>query len=196
MGPECPNCREPIPRLRLFVTTAWGRWECKRCGALLGVDKRRRLLATIPWIAILVLLLGVVRITSYGMPVAVPVLVAFGLCNYFIFDRAVVHERTGLRCRDCGYDLQGQVEARCPECGRVLDAGQVARLQNPERGFDERPVRRGLWFRDWGVIVVLSLLFIATVALLVFKRARKAAGVGPAPTAVTAPTRGAAPEVP
>lgn len=26
-------------------------------------------------------------------------------------------------CQHCGYDLRGQVEARCPECGREYDAG-------------------------------------------------------------------------
>jgi len=37
------------------------------------------------------------------------------------------HLRTGLLaagvpvCMHCGYDLRGQTEARCPECGRAFD---------------------------------------------------------------------------
>ncbi len=166
MGPECPNCREPLPRLRLFLTTAWGRWECSSCGALLGVNKRRRFLTTIPWALYLFFVLGVVRITNYGMPVAIPVIMVAGFLNFMLFDRAVVYERTGLRCHDCGYDLKGQVEPRCPECGRVLDDEQAARLASGGMADEPRPVRRGLWFRDWGVIIAASLLVLATIGLL------------------------------
>jgi hypothetical protein len=141
MPVECPNCRQPIPRSRLFFTTAWGRWQCSACGSLLGINVRRRLLATIPWIFILFLLLGVARITSYGVLIAVPVIIAAGMANYFLFDRPVVHERSGYRCRRCGYDLQGQVEARCPECGLAFDmaeldahrAGEFVELPRPSR---------------------------------------------------------------
>jgi hypothetical protein len=138
MPVECPNCRQPIPRSRLFFTTAWGRWRCSACGSLLGINVRRRLLATIPWICILFLLIGVARITSYGVLIAGPVIIVAGMLNYFLFDRPVVHERSGYRCRRCGYDLQGQVEARCPECGlefdmAELDAHRAGGLVEPPR---------------------------------------------------------------
>ena len=29
-------------------------------------------------------------------------------------------------CMKCGYDLRGQTEARCPECGEPLDRGENA----------------------------------------------------------------------
>ena len=35
---RCPNCQEPIPTYRLFITTAWGSWRCGRCDSLLGVN--------------------------------------------------------------------------------------------------------------------------------------------------------------
>jgi len=34
-------------------------------------------------------------------------------------------------CIHCGYDLRGQTEARCPECGRSFDAALLARGQDP-----------------------------------------------------------------
>lgn len=135
MPSECPNCRVPIPRFRLFITPAWGRWQCSSCGAVLGIDVRRRLLATIPWIGILFFLLFVVRITSVGLVIAAPTIIVAGVINFFLFDRAVVRERTGFRCRGCGYDLQGQVEGRCPECGAKFELAALAahRVGDPER---------------------------------------------------------------
>ncbi|MFH1417761.1 MAG: hypothetical protein ABII12_05670 [Planctomycetota bacterium] len=119
--PECPNCHKPIPRLSLFVKAMWTRWRCAGCGALLGIDVRRRLLAVVPWIGILALLLFVVRITTLAYPLALLIVCIAGVLNFCLFDRVVVHERTGFRCRQCGYDLQGQTEGRCPECGAKFD---------------------------------------------------------------------------
>ena len=132
MPPECPNCRHPVPRLRLFLTTAWGRFPCKGCGSLLGVDVGRRMLMVMP--CLLMPVLGVVlpRFGVSGTVISsllVPaVLVGFAALLFF-FDRAVVHELRGSRCQGCGYDLQGQVEARCPECGLAFDPA-LARQQS------------------------------------------------------------------
>ena len=129
---ECPNCHCPVSRLRLFFTTMWGRWRCSGCGALLGIDVRRRLLAIIPWLAIVILLVGVFRITNLGYAIWLPTLIGSALVNFFLFDRPVVHERTGFRCRSCGYDLQGQMESRCPECGAEFAAADLAEFKAAE----------------------------------------------------------------
>ncbi len=207
MPAECPNCRQPIPQLRLFMTSAWGRFNCSRCGALLGIDVTRRLLAMIPWIVILMLLLSVARISSLGWAVAVPVLLAVCLANFFLFDRAVVHERTGFRCRQCGYDLQGQSEARCPECGSAFDAAELAAYK--AGGTPATPVasrsRRVLVAVVLGAITLLLVL-----GILYSKAARRRVPVpqpavtpvstqpaGQPPPADTASTGGtAAPHIP
>lgn len=161
MPVECPNCRQPIPRIRLFLTAAWGRWRCSGCGALLGIDVRRRLLATIPWVGILFFLMFVARITSLGYAIAVPMLLAAGMLNYFLFDRAVVHERTGFRCRGCGYDLQGQVEPRCPECGSEFDLTELA---THKAGGPKAPPATP-WYRSaLAVTLVMSIALILTIA--------------------------------
>ena len=41
-------------------------------------------------------------------------------------------ERMGL-CRECGYDVRGQVEARCPECGTEFDARKLVAAKDAER---------------------------------------------------------------
>ena len=118
---ECPNCRQGITRMRLFWRTAWSRWRCPGCGALLGTDTKRRLLAIGPWIAIMFILLFVFRAANLGAPFVLPVLLGAAIVNFALFDRIVLHERTGFRCRRCGYDLTGQSDDRCPECGETFD---------------------------------------------------------------------------
>lgn len=170
MPVECPNCREPIPRLRLFMTSAWGRFNCSRCGALLGIDVTRRLLAMIPWLVIVMLLLSVARISSLGWVVAVPVLLVVCLANFFLFDRAVVHERTGFRCRQCGYDLQGQSEARCPECGSPFDLAELAVFK---AGGTPAPPRASLSRRVLIAVILVAITLLLVSGILYTKAARR-----------------------
>jgi hypothetical protein len=43
-------------------------------------------------------------------------------------------------CRHCGYDLRGQTEPRCPECGRAFDLALLNR-----RGDDGTDARQSQW---------------------------------------------------
>ena len=175
MPPDCPNCRQTIPRIRLLFTTAWTRWRCSGCSSLLGVDVRRRLLAIIPcWIAILFVLIFEVRITRMGDAVVLSVLIGAGFLNFFLFDRAVVREGTGFRCRQCGYDLQGQVEARCPECGSAFDPAELAAYR--ANGLKTPPAARRSWIRFAGVhaAIILTVLLIGSILYLKGARRRSA----------------------
>lgn len=180
MSAECPNCRRPIPGLGLFFKSLWSRWRCEGCGSLLGIDVRRRLLATIPWAVILFLLVGVLRVTNLGYAIALPMIIAAGMLNYILFDRAVVHERAGFRCRRCGYDLQGQVEPRCPECGSEFDraelAAYVARGSQVRSGAPRQ--RSELVF-----IVIASALTLALIGGLIFTRTARFPTIGARPPA-------------
>ncbi len=91
-------------------------------------------MATVPWIGIIAFFLIVMNIMSYGTAIALPVLIVFGLSLYMAFERLVVLERCGFRCKDCGYDLRGQVKPSCPECGMTFDDDEIAKMQlaNPE----------------------------------------------------------------
>ncbi|MCC7292964.1 MAG: hypothetical protein IT449_12955 [Phycisphaerales bacterium] len=66
-------------------------------------------------------------------------------------------------CRDCGYDLRGQVDPRCPECATPFDPADPST-------FDNRPLTklgrfiRGVCTRDVVILVILTLLLIASYA--------------------------------
>ena len=182
MPVECPNCREPIPRIRLFLTTAWGRWRCSRCGSLLGIDVRRRFLAMIPYFGILILLFWFGGGTARSLTVALPAVVVLGLVNFMLFDRAVVHERTGFRCQKCGYDLQGQVEARCPECGSDFESTELAAYK--DAGPIRPPAVRWSRWRIAGVVFMIALTILLVLGLVYFRRARTVPVAAPAPAPV------------
>jgi hypothetical protein len=105
------------------------------------------------------------------LPVLLPVIFAVSIGGVLLFDRPRVIERCGLRCRGCGYDLQGQVEPRCPECARELDADERAALAAcvPSTTPVDHP---GL--RKWTIVLVSVLILIVLVQLvMVFWGARR-----------------------
>lgn len=125
---ECPVCREPL-RWTYVLRPLWSQWRCGRCGSLLGVDRKRRLLAILPFI---VLALGASVFLSragWGDFAVIPVVLVVWIPYFLLLDRASVLERRGFRCKRCGYDLRGQVVPRCPECGREFDAEERARFE-------------------------------------------------------------------
>jgi hypothetical protein len=201
MFAECPHCRQPLGWSTL-LRPAWSRWRCKGCGSLLGISWRRRLLASIPWMVILILLLGVLEIARWGYALAIPTLAVLGLANYLLFERVVVVEPRGFRCRGCGYDLQGQVEPRCPECGRQLDPDEAARLARWQPD-DQAPRRAVHRWRTWLWIVVAGILTAALLAGVLLTRysprrpppstPQSGTGVG---TTTTEPSGGASPSQP
>lgn len=164
---ECPNCRAPIARIRVFLRTAWSRWRCDTCDALLGVDTRRRVLAIVPWTAIVIVLVLILRVTQFGLFIAGPILLGLAIFHFFIFDRVVVHERTGVRCRQCGYDLHGQTDDRCPECGETFDRD---RLETDEAGVTGKHSSRAWIGIALGVIIGGITLLL--VGLIVFQKMR------------------------
>jgi len=78
---------------------------------------------------------------------------------FLLVDRAVVVERCGFRCKACGYDLQGQVAPRCPECGREFDSEERAFLETGVRPRQTSGKRRATWIG----IVVIGLILVGTL---------------------------------
>ena len=123
-------------------------------------------MATVPWIAILIILLLVLNIMSWGLWFALPLLVIAGLANYMLFERIVVHERCGFRCKTCGYDLQGQVEPYCPECGRAFDDEEIEQMKLISPG--EVRMTMGISrARRWAAILIILFLALAVLGQLV-----------------------------
>jgi hypothetical protein len=172
MALECPNCREPVSFFRAIRTTAWGRFRCKACGSILGISLKRRLLALIPWAAVIFLLMRVVHIQKYGILAFAVVLAGVFVAIFYFLEDVVLVERRAFCCKKCGYDLQGQVEKRCPECGEPFDAAEKARIL--ARAGMPPPKARHRW-----VMVVLFLLLFAT--LIANYITYRSAGRRPAP---------------
>ena len=153
---DCPVCREPL-KWTYLLRTMWSQWPCARCGSLLGIDQKRRLLSMFVMVPAIIV---AVYLTRSGWPdiVAFPVIILIWLPCFLVLDRAAVIERRGFRCKQCGYDLRGQVAPRCPECGKELDAEERAILETgvvPHAA----AARRG---RGWIAVVVLSIVFLLT----------------------------------
>lgn len=187
---HCPVCRRPILALRVLFLPLWKRWDCPDCGSLLGVDRNRRFLGMIPWLVVIVVLVAVVKITRYGMLVAIPTL-ALTAVVLIPFCRPIVLARGGFRCRGCGYDLKGQAEPKCPECGEAVAADDLDRFRRLVRGDAEaavarrdvaRPVRR--WHQV--LIIAVILLVTATLAVGIIVHQRRSAP-GPIPVAPVSP---------
>jgi len=182
---ECPVCRTPLPRT-YFMRTAWSRWTCRHCGSLLGINIKRRLLGVIPLFALmlpLVFLAGRVGLSDWWGPA---LLILFVPPVLLLVDRAVVVERCGFRCRDCGYDLQGQVTPRCPECGREFDE------------IDRRAMETGVYpeVTQHGpgrhAIIIMTIVFIALTSALLLgvyytHRAKPPAAAAPMTPAASQP---------
>jgi hypothetical protein len=168
---ECPVCRRPISRLRTFLRPAWSRWRCEGCGSLLGVSLIWRLLATVPWIALIVFMLLVLDIMSLGFAIGLPMLIAVGMANYMLLDRIMVIERCGFRCRGCGYDLRGQVAPACPECGRAFDQDEIELMQQASPAAADKRPGRGSAIGRWVTLSIVILLGVAVFVqgLLVFR---------------------------
>ncbi len=124
---ECPVCREPL-RWTYVLRPLWSQWRCGRCGSLLGVNRRRRLLAILPFIVLLLSASVFLSRAGWGDFAVIPVVLVLWIPYFLLLDRASVLERCGFRCKRCGYDLRGQVVPRCPECGREFDAEEKARF--------------------------------------------------------------------
>lgn len=173
MPSECPNCRRPVSWIRTFSKPAWGRWNCPGCGALLGIDKKRRLLGMFPWAVILLVLIKFVDVTSMGLLVALPVILAAAIACFYLIDRVVVIQPTGFLCKSCGYDLWGQTEPRCPECGSAFE---LSALRAHQQGhIHDQRARRRWGFGETIGLMLLVAVFMATLILGILAARRRPA---------------------
>jgi uncharacterized protein (DUF983 family) len=154
---ECPVCRRPL-RWTYMLRPMWSEWACDGCGSLLGLNRKRRLAAILPFVGLALAVVGMAQFAGGGLLVALPAILAIWVPYFLLLDRAVVLEERGFRCKQCGYDLRGQVVPRCPECGREFDADERASLR--AGAFASAPVRprRRLW-------LTLALVLLACVAM-------------------------------
>ncbi len=72
-----------------------------------------------------------------------------------------------LCCPRCGYDLRGLPEPRCPECGEPFDPAELERHRHSQdkAGWLVRGVTTATRYST--LLLLLSMILIAFVALLV-----------------------------
>lgn len=133
----------------------------------------------IPWILILIIMLGVFRIARYGMLITLAVLIVLAFANFTLIDRVVVHKRTGFRCPGCGYDLQGQTVDRCPECGGSFDLNQLVQYKAGGAAIPAKPRRSML------TIILITFVVLVTLFLVGLTRYRR---TNPTPPPAMTPT--------
>jgi len=171
---RCPNCQEPIPIQRLFFTTAWGSWRCKKCNSLLGINAKRRLAVILPAaLAILIVAWAAKLPANMETPVLLAMFAGILVIHFLCFERARVIERHGFRCQRCGYDLQGQVEPRCPECGREFDAADRAKMQQLSSGKIAESVPRRRWVKWVGISFLVALVLAQILGLYMWRSASR-----------------------
>ncbi len=173
---RCPVCRTVLPWTYIW-RPVWARWNCASCGSLLGISPWRRVLIiglVIPLGLFWMPFMSRAGVTGlFGSLIALVVLLLVLVGLLLAVDRVVVIERCGLRCKHCGYDLQGQREPRCPECGNELDAEQRSLLAS-----GEIPTTTHRKSRTWAVLiavlVIAALFTLATAGLITYKKMRAA----------------------
>ncbi len=73
-------------------------------------------------------------------------------------------------CKSCGYDLQGSVEAICPECGQAFDPYDVGTFTLKQ--YRDEP----LFGKTRGRVETLSILYIFEVVAIVYPMILMGAG--------------------
>lgn len=175
---ECPNCHESVSFLRCIRTTAWGSFRCKACGSILAISFARRMMAAGTWLALLFVATAIlgIRVHAWGWIVGYALLVVTLLATLYLFERVLLLERRAFTCRQCGYDLQGLPESRCPECGTPFDPGERAQIIARAAKPPPRPRHR------WIAVIVVILVSLAVAAgMVVWRRASTLVAKPPAP---------------
>ena len=92
MALECPNCRSLVSFWRSIRTTAWGRFACKACGSVLGIDVKRRFSLLIVWLACLAFFVFVARLPQFGTAAVVAVFATSFFLLFYLFENIVLIE--------------------------------------------------------------------------------------------------------
>ncbi len=161
MARNCPNCREPVSWWRAFRTPAWGRFTCDICSSILGISLGRRITIVCFWVAIYIGAMAYFGLHRYGPLVQYGSMVASMAVVFYFLDSIILLERRMFTCRECGYDLHGLTDTRCPECGATFDPDEELRIDIISKTRPPSPPHRS------AAILLLVLLVTGVVSGLV-----------------------------
>ena len=132
MSRNYPYLRRVIPELALFPTDKHRKVAMRNALSLLGLGSSRLW----GWFVLFLMAVGILIVFAPTVesfhPIAArfwPALVVPLMFSWLWFCRSVIRRRLRVQlsakgvliCIECGYDLRGQNEPRCPECGTPFD---------------------------------------------------------------------------
>ncbi len=183
MYPECPNCRESVSFLRSIRTTAWGSFRCKTCGSVLGISFGRRMIAAGIWLALLLFTMEILKLHLMARVWTYSMMLATFFMLLYLCEKVTLLDRRAFTCKQCGYDLHGLQEKRCPECNLEFDPDEreriLARISAPP------PRRKYRWVAP--LVVVILALGVAA-GMLVYRNASRVAAGGAAAVPTSMPS--------
>ena len=188
---ECPVCHQPL-RWTYLLRTMWSQWRCDACGSLLAINRNRRILAIVPFVALTLVMGLFISRLALGDWLLIPAALVLAVPYFLLIDRAVVLERRGFRCQECGYDLQGQVVPRCPECGREFDELEKAAMESGVPPIRTVGSRRRFWI-GWLLLAILGTVVFAGLGLTFYMNSQAIPGGTPTSRPTTQTTTPSAP---
>ncbi len=139
------------------------------------------------WAGLLLLAVESLGLFTYGRLFAYAYMGVSLLVLFHFLDKVVLLERRAFTCKECGYDLHGLPEPRCPECGTTFDPEERQRIQ--DRIDAPPPPAKHRWIAP----VVIVLLAMGLVAGMVVHRRAVMARAKRAATSTTSTTPAALP---
>ena len=181
---QCPNCRRRVSFCRSFITPAWSSFPCAGCGSTLSVSFARRIMAAALWAAVFIFAGEYLGISRWGRVVSYAILGVSLIVTLYIFEKILLVDRREFTCLQCGYNLKGLPEPRCPECGADFDPSEIERIR-ARIGLRRAPPK-GRW------IVVVAVLLLAALVTGSFIAWRNTARRSPTTTTTSAPASASA----
>lgn len=161
---NCPVCQHKINGIFFMFRPVFMNWTCKGCGSVLTINKARRFTALIPGIILELFIFFICVRLSLNIFITVFVAVFACMAVLLYYDSALILERKGFWCRSCGYDLRGQSEAICPECGTGFTESDIEQMAMDDPVSKVEKV--GKVSRYWLVLVIVLFVLLLSTFLI------------------------------
>ncbi len=115
-------------------------------------------MAAAVWVAIVIVAGEWLGFHQWGRFVSYAIMGVSLIALIYFFEKIIVIDRRAFTCMECGYDLQGLPDARCPECGTAFDPSELARIRARIGLPEKTPHNR------WIAVIVVILLSMSVAA--------------------------------
>ncbi|HRW53811.1 MAG TPA: hypothetical protein P5081_13085 [Phycisphaerae bacterium] len=153
---QCPNCRRRVSFYRSIITPAWSSFPCAGCGSTLSVSFARRIMAAALWAAIFLFAGEYLGISRWGRLISYALLGVSLIITLYLFEKIILVDRREFTCLECGYNLKGLTESRCPECGAAFDPSEIEQIR-ARIGLRRAPPK-GRWMAIGAVLLLAAFV--------------------------------------